>query len=484
MHDTADETDRCLCLYGSGQDLLDYFELARQAGLDLFSDAHLAAAPTSPHPQAALEARLLGIDWYDSLPAMLAAVKFGLLCPTGADFAMPAGLPDGFVTLSAGAARSLFILLAKSANRDACRPDLARARRLLASVLDHMDEEIALLTPQGMILDANARLSNRLEKSREAVIGLTAAEVFSDFPDLTASMDGGPSILERLSHGHKASREDSRLDLKSRLRYYRTTFYPVPDASGALAQLVAVRRDITEDVFLERRLQKSERLAAIGELSMFISHEIRNPLFAIAGFANALLRAKDLGEASREKASIILSESKRLDDILKDIINFARPIKGKTGEADLGEVARRTLALMRLSLESQGITTELALDPQTPTGRGDPETLAQSLLNCVKNAQEAMPQGGTVTVSTGRRGNQVFLSVADTGSGISPEVLPQVFNPFFSTRDKRAGLGLAMTKKILEDLGGNVEIESRLGRGTTVTLLLPAFLELPEKETA
>ena len=99
---------------------------------------------------------------------------------------------------------------------------------------------------------------------------------------------------------------------------------------------------------------------------MFISHEIRNPLFAIAGFANALLRAKDLGDASREKASIILSESKRLDDILKDIINFARPIAAKPGEADLGEVARRTVALMRLGLESQGITVSTDFPPEVP----------------------------------------------------------------------------------------------------------------------
>jgi signal transduction histidine kinase len=476
------DADRCLCLYGSGQDLLDCFELARQAGVDVFSETRLAAAPTAPHGEAALEARLLGIDWYESLADMVAAIKSGLLCPAGVDFVMPAGLPEDYVVLSAEASRIMFGLVARAASRETCRPDLARARRLLATVLDRMDEEIALLAPDGVILDANAPLANRLERPREAVIGLAAASVFPDFPDLVAKEADGSTIMETLGRGRKVTREASRLDRKGRLRYFRTTFYPVPNAAGALGQLVAVRRDITQDVFLERRLQKSERLAAIGELSMFISHEIRNPLFAIAGFANALLRAKDLGEASREKATIILSESKRLDDILKDILNFARPLAAKTGEADLGEVARRTLALMRLGLESQGITVSLALDPAAPMARGDPETLAQCLLNCLKNAQEAMPGGGAITVSTGRRGNQVFLAVADNGPGIPAAVLPQVFNPFFTTRDKRAGLGLAMTKKILEDLGGNVEIESDSGQGTTVTLLLPAFLELSNEE--
>ena len=346
-----------------------------------------------------------------------------------------------------------------------------------------MDEEIALLTPDGTVLDANAPLVARLGLSREAAIGLSATAVFPDFPDLVAKDPAGPPILETLSRARTATRESSRLDKRGRLRYLRTTFYPVPGPNGALAQLVAVRRDITQDVFLERRLQKSERLAAIGELSMFISHEIRNPLFAIAGFANSLLRAKDLGESSREKAAIILAESKRLDDILKDIINFARPLAAKPGEADLGEVARRTMALTRLGLESQGIAVALDLAPDTPMARGDPETLAQCLLNCLTNAKEAMPGGGTITVSTGRRGSQVFLAVADNGPGIPPDVLPQVFNPFFTTRDKRSGLGLAMTKKILEDLGGSVEIESAPAAGTTVTLLLPPYLELPNEES-
>jgi signal transduction histidine kinase len=483
MPTTPRDAERCLCLYGRGEDLLDCFELARQAGVNVFAENRLAAAPTAPHPEAALEARQLGIEWYDSLDAMLGAVRNGLLCPAGADFLLPDGLPEGYVVLSAEASRIMFVLLARAASRETCRPDLARARRLLATVLDRMDEEIALLSPDGLVLDVNAPLAERLDRSREAVMGLPATAVFPHFPDLAApGPESGPPILETLGRGRKATREDSRMDRKGRLRYFRTTFYPVPDAAGALAQLVAVRRDITQDVFLERRLQKSERLAAIGELSMFISHEIRNPLFAIAGFANALLRAKDLGEASREKASIILSESKRLDDILKDIINFARPIAAKTGEADIGEVARRTLALMRLGLESQGIVVATDLRPDIPMGRGDPDTLAQCLLNCLKNAQEAMPGGGAITVSTGRRGNQVFLAVADNGPGIPPDVLPQVFNPFFSTRDKRAGLGLAMTKKILEDLGGTVEIESDPGQGTAVTLLLPASLELPTEE--
>lgn len=482
------QTDRddatCLCLYGSGEALLDCFELARQAGMpEVFSGLQLAAAPTAPHDGAAREAAELGVAWHETLAAMLKAYPDGLLVPLGPDIPLPTVLPYSCDSLPPRAARLLFRLVARAATHEACRPDLVRARRLLATVLDRIDDELALLTPDGTILDANTRLAERLERSREALIGLPGPEAFPDFPDLAARGEhGGPSILSCLAEGRRATREASRVDKRGRLRYFRMTFYPVPGPDGGLAHLVVVRRDITQDVFLERRLQKSERLAAIGELSMFISHEIRNPLFAIAGFANALLRAKDLGEASREKAAIILSESKRLDDILKDIINFSRPTASKPGEVDLGEVARRTASLLRLGLENQGITLELELSPEAPVARGDPDTMTQCLLNCLNNAMEAMPEGGHITVSTGLDGGRVYLAVADDGPGIAADILPQVFNPFFTTRDRRSGLGLAMTKKILEDLGGTVEIESAPGHGTAVTLLLPPFLELSPEE--
>lgn len=486
--DTDRDLPTCLCLYGSGADLLNCFEQARQAGVngpgDAFAGVFLAAAPTAPAPEAAREARELGIDWHDDLGDMLARRQPGLLLLLGQDCVLPDTLPHAWRCLPPPDARLLLNLVSRAASHAACRPDLARARRLLANVLDRMDDEIALLSPDGTLLDANARLVERLDCPRETLAGRPGATVFPDFPDLQSPAgDGGLSVAAALAQGRKAARETSRVDRRGRLRYFRLTFYPVPGSDGRLDHMAVLRRDITQDVFLERRLQKSERLAAIGELSMFISHEIRNPLFAIAGFANALLRAKDLGETSREKASIILSESRRLDAILKDIINFARPTASQPGEVNVNEVASRTTALMRLGLENQGIALELSLSPDAPLARGDPETLTQCLLNCLKNSMEAMPDGGRITVVTGLRQGRVFLSVADDGPGIAPEVLPHVFNPFFTTRDKRSGLGLAMTKKILEDLGGAVDLESEPGQGTTVTLYLPPYLELfPEEE--
>ncbi len=492
MHQDRDLPPR-LCLFGDGRALLDCFELLRQAGIDgpgdTLAGAKLAAAPArngdggSVVATAACAAREMGIDWHDDAASMLASDAPGLLFCLAADAAPPGPLPTGWRCYPFEDASLLLELLVRAACPHACRPDMARARRLLATVLDRMDDEIALLGPDARLCDANARLSARLGRPREALAGLAATEAFPDFPDLDApGPEGRSPVREALAAGRRADRENSRIDRRGRLRYFRTTFYPAPGSDGRPDHMAVVRRDVTQDVFLERRLQKSERLAAIGELSMFISHEIRNPLFAIAGFANALLRAKDLGEASREKASIILQESKRLDDILKDIINFSRPVSAKPGEADLGEVVKRTTALMRHAMEAQGIRLTLDLSPDAPMARGDSETLSQCLLNCLKNAMEAMPKGGNVTVSTSLEDGRVRLSVADDGPGIAPDILENVFNPFFTTRDKRAGLGLAMTKKIVEDLGGTVELVSTPGNGVVVTLSLPPSLDLAPEE--
>jgi signal transduction histidine kinase len=483
-----------LCFFGRDQALLDCFEMVRQVGVSgpvsTLAGASLAAAAAGDGLQSGddalvvREARELGIEWRAEAAGLFDDARSGLLLVVSPDVELPCPVPEGWRLFSGSEARLVLGMLVRASCPQACRPDLARARRLLSSVLDHMDDEIALLGPDGCLLDANAALAARLGRSREELACQPAEAVFPDFPDLEAPGPGGrPSVRQALAAGRKADRESSRIDKRGRLRYFRTVFYPVPGQDGRPDHLAVVRRDVTQDVFLERRLQKSERLAAIGELSMFISHEIRNPLFAIAGFANALLPAKDLGESSREKATIILKESKRLDDILKDITNFSRPTASRPGEADLGEVARRTTALMRPAMEAQGIVASLELAPDAPMARGDPETLTQCLLNCLKNAMEAMPDGGHVVVSTGLEDGQVYLAVRDDGPGVPPEVLPNVFNPFFTTRDKRAGLGLAMTKKILEDLGGTVELASPPGQGATVTLYLPPSLELSQEET-
>jgi signal transduction histidine kinase len=273
------------------------------------------------------------------------------------------------------------------------------------------------------------------------------------------------------------------VDDEGRMHYTREYAYPIVEDNGAFTSVLFIRRDITNRTHMEQRLQQAEKLASIGELSTYIAHEIRNPLFAIAGFANALLReAHD--DKTRERLGIILEESQRLDSILKSILTFARPVESAPGQTDMNQVVRETMDLMGLACENQSILVDLSLADDAPLVKADPELIKQCLINLVKNSLEAMPGGGKLFVRTGLMAQHALLEVEDTGHGIPVELRDKVFSPFFSTKGKGSGLGLARIKKILDDLGGTVELVSIPGEGTRVALLLPPLLAVAKQEAS
>jgi signal transduction histidine kinase len=142
------------------------------------------------------------------------------------------------------------------------------------------------------------------------------------------------------------------------------------------------------------------------------------------------------------------------------------------------------MGLMRLNDEKRSITTGVDLTEPLPLARGDADMTKQCLINLVKNAQEAMPRGGSLTVRTGMKQRGIFIQVEDTGTGIPEEIRENVFSPFFSTKDKGAGLGLAMTKKLIEEMGGAVELQTAEGKGTSVTLFLQPLLTVDDAPAA
>lgn len=471
-----------IALYGHGADIGAYCDFLCSPGMEeIFAEVRFVGATPGDPGQSFIPGP--DIPVYPSLAGLAAAVP-DLNCIlelTGRGLPPDTSLPPGVTVMDRRAAMLLKTTVTTASLCETCRLDLSRTRLYLDAVFDHLDAEVLLADPQGRTEDINRAVRRRTAKSKEDLLGLPCGKVLDELQGLLPAETDDVSPWPALLSGKGGRAEYSRMDAEERLHYFRVTAHAV-GGDGRPAHTVVIRRDVTHDVFLERRLQKSERLAAIGELSMFISHEIRNPLFAIAGFANSLLRSSGIDDAAREKVSIILQESNRLDGILKSIINFSRPTQATPGEVDLGLMVRQTLDLLRLGMEKQGVELVVTAPDSLPKARGDAELLKQCLVNLVKNATEAMPRGGRLAVSAGMRQGNLFLSVADTGHGIPKEHLAQVFNPFFSTRNKGAGLGLAMTKKILDDLGGSVEIKSQVDKGTTVTLLLPPFFALDKDQ--
>lgn len=362
----------------------------------------------------------------------------------------------------------------------ACASTLLSERSLLSSVIDQIPDDIVLLDASACVVEVNRAVLEKLGGQREDYVGKPCREALSGFQGVCEN-EADPSIWESVRTGGKSEQVQTVVDGQGRMHTFRVYTYPVMDSQGRLSHVVLLRRDITQRTYMERRLQQSEKLAAVGELSTFVAHEIRNPLFAIAGFANSLLRSANLDERARGKVSVILEESNRLDKILKSLLNFSRPTQGAEGQIDVGAAAEQTMSVMELGCQKQNIAVKVEVAPGLPLVKGDPELIKQCLINVVKNAMEAMPDGGSLRLGCFLRGTQVVMELADTGRGIDPEHLDQVFNPFFSTKDKGSGLGLAMTRKILDELGGSVELESELGKGTVVRLVLPP-LEAAEDE--
>ncbi len=227
---------------------------------------------------------------------------------------------------------------------------------------------------------------------------------------------------------------------------------------------------------IEAQLRRADRLSALGELSAGMAHEIRNPLGAIRGAAEILQDGIDPSDRRHEFAGILVREVDRLNTVVQDFLHFARPNAVERGSVDLNEALREIAVLTR----QQAARCRVAVDfrPGTlPLMPGDREQLKQAFLNLLLNALQATAAGGRIEIVTAARDGQIEVCFADTGQGIAPDDLEKIFNPFFTTRQEGTGLGLAITHRIVRNHGGRIEVASRVGQGTTFTLIFPLEAE-------
>ena len=349
---------------------------------------------------------------------------------------------------------------------------------LFNSLIDQFEEDIVMIDTKGTILNLNKSVLDAWGGTRADFVGKAYDEL--QWPE--QECDSSRLFFERvLEEGHRITETYTTVTPDGRMNYFHVNAFPLRDEEGVVRRLVLTRRNTTAETQIEQRLYQSQKMAAIGELSTYIAHEIRNPLFAIGGFANALLRTESLDEPAREKARIILEESQRLDVILKSIINFARPTEQAIGAVDVNALAAQTVELMSFGTEKP-IPITLGLAENLPRVHGNAEMLKQCLINLIKNAQEAMDEGA-ITVRTRYVDGIVFLEVEDNGPGIPLDLQEKIFSPFYSTKDKGSGLGLAMTRKIINEIGGKLLLHSKVGFGTIVSLGLRPILAVDDADT-
>lgn len=253
------------------------------------------------------------------------------------------------------------------------------------------------------------------------------------------------------------------------------TVSPLSGETGSPNGLVFSFQDLTEIIKLEQEIRRRDRLAAMGKMAAGIAHEIRNPLAAMRGSIQVLRGELDLSEDQAQLMQIVLRESDRLDKIVSDFLAYARPSPSKFIEIDLVNWIEETVSLVRYSNEWSN-THEIAVKKQSKELKifADPNQLRQIVWNLARNALQAMPDGGKLTIDLKEINNQeIELIFSDTGIGMSEEEMERIFEPFNSNRPGGTGLGMAIVYQIVSDHSGKISVESQPNQGTNIIITIP-----------
>jgi PAS domain S-box-containing protein len=345
------------------------------------------------------------------------------------------------------------------------------------NILESIDSGILSVDTDGMILSANKRVT-AITGIRDPLIG---RRIESVFPLSLFERNGFAGMVKEGRFPDPAGEHQYRRG--SRLRILSFIISSLREESGRTIGAVITVFDMTEKRQMEEQVRRAESLAALGELSAGLAHEIKNPLTAIKGFAQLLPSRLGDGEFLKKFAEVITVQVSRLDDITERLLTFARPDLGEFSMIGVRELVQDALTLVRYQLEEAGLEFRL----EVPAGEdirvsGNPNRLSQVLLNIIINAVHAMQAGGRLVLRIGvaeqslsgtPRRSVVRIDCIDTGAGIPREELRKVFNPFFTTKQSGTGLGLSISYRIVEEHGGTIELRSRPGKGTRVRIVLP-----------
>jgi len=292
-----------------------------------------------------------------------------------------------------------------------------------------------------------------------------------------ASLPGLPwdSLTDKMAHGARILEQETALAVAgAKPLTVNLGGAAIRNEDGVFLGNVFVLRDVTEMKRLQADAQRNDRLAALGHLAAGVAHEIRNPLSTIKGVALYIARRMPLGGREQEAAQRMIDEVERLDRVVSELLDFARPGSFETVQADLGEIISRALRLAEADIKAKGVAVALELEPGFPKVKISPERLTQALLNLFLNAVQAMDNGGTLRVTAHLLPDGFFsLTVADTGPGIPAEIQASIFTPYFTTKPAGTGLGLAIVYQIAEGHGGRVSVGNAPGHGAEFTLTLP-----------
>lgn len=366
---------------------------------------------------------------------------------------------------------------------------LAREKGLLETILQSIREGLVVVDGESKVTYANDAVGRLLGGDVEQMVGVSLEDALPNL-DWEGLMGLDPEAWTRM-----VNRDIEITYPETRI----VEFYVVPlqvvqgaeeDAEGALILL----RDVTAERKREETTVESKRLEAITLLAAGVAHEIGNPLNSLNIHLQIMERElrdiedEELRESLEELVSISTGEIQRLDQIIHSFLRALRPTAPQREALQLDELVEETITAMEREIEDRGVWVEREFPEEIPELHLDKGQMLQAFYNIVRNAVQAMTKGGILTLRIQVSDPAVAISFTDTGSGIQAEDLGAVFDAYHTTKEEGTGLGLMIVQRIMQDHGGQIEIETRPEQGTTVTLLLPRFEQrirlLGEKEPA
>ena len=369
---------------------------------------------------------------------------------------------SGLILLVLGSASLYFIFVIQ--NYYLIDNTLKSLESYTANVVNSMPNGLISLDSEGRITTLNQNAANLLKLDFYKIKGKLLQDVMKEC-DLRNILLPSANIFERQKECHLNDGQIIPLSITSSL---------LKDEEDNIIGKVIILRDLQDIKNLEKKVERSERLASLGRMAAGIAHEIRNPLSSIKGFAQYFRKKFDPDSEDAAYAQVMANEVDRLNRFIQDLLNFAKPQEPRFNPVDITTLMQHTLKLTEPDFREKNIRVEARFDEAIPPVMADGDMITQALLNILINASEAMENGGKLTITVRKNHEQsVHIFIEDNGKGISPADLRKIFDPFFTLKSGGSGLGLAIVYRIIENHHGEIEVTSQPGKGTTFKINLP-----------
>lgn len=352
--------------------------------------------------------------------------------------------------------------------------ELERLRALAeqrAENVESYNENILQCVSNGvMAFDRECRLA-MMNRAAEEMLGTTREQsVRKSCEDMFGPGGITEAVSKTLEKKQPSARMESLLERPAGRLWLGYNVALLSDRQGAALGVILSFSDLTEVKRLQEQVELRERLTALGEMSAGIAHELRNPMAVMTGYLNLLSKKAD--PAGQELIGRITTEINGMNRIIGDLLTFARPASLNRVKVNVKELIENCLENV---LQATGAASQINLELQLDAIEAslDEGLMRQALTNMIQNAVEAMPGGGTLSLTMKRVHQDMRIVVGDTGEGIGPDLVKKIFLPFFTTKDKGVGMGLALAHKIITAHGGRIEVESMQGKGTRFNVILP-----------